>query len=219
LPSLKKCNDKRFAIPKKAITNFLHSKITKREELTMSMQNAIKNLRAAPDNTLIVLLLKQFKDLLEQHGVKLEAQTIHAIANQAAERQALSDLGEKVKLTLIDIIDESLNLLQERFNLTFAKSLVANAHLLTGWKTPTEFQEAISQKNNAETRIAMGSALLAMLGDTRFVAYVFTTLEHEYVRGHMEAMLAMRAISHAAETDPGTDDWESKTRAALLTSE
>lgn len=185
----------------------------------MSIQNAIKNLRSAPDSTLIVLLLKQFKELLKQDGVELEAQTMHAIAKQAAERQTLSDLGEKVKLTLIDIINESLNLLQDRFNLTFSKSLVANAHLLTGWKTPTEFQEAINQKNNAETRIAMGSALLAMLGDTRFVAYVFITLEHEYVRGHMEAMLAMRALSHAAETDPSTDDWESQTRAALLPEE
>jgi len=180
------------------------------------MQNAIKNLRTAPDDTLIVLLLKQFKGLLEQHGVELDSQSMHEISKQAAERQALSEFGEQVKQTLLNIVDESLNLLQERFKLTFAKSLVYNANLLTGWKTPMEFQELIAQKDNAETRIAMGAALLAMLGENCHVEYLFTTLEHEYVRGHMEAMLAMRALSFAAKIEPATENWETEVRAKLM---
>ena len=182
----------------------------------MSMQNAIKNLRTAPDDTLLILLIKQFKGLLEQHGVELDSQAMHEIANLASERQALSEIGEKVKETLLDIVEESLNLLKERYKLSFEKSLTYNANLLTGWKTPMEFQELIAQKNNAETRIAMGAALLAMLGDNRHVQYLFITLEHEYVRGHMEAMLAMRALSFAAAIDPSTEDWEQSVRAKLL---
>jgi hypothetical protein len=182
----------------------------------MTMQNAIKNLRVAPDETLIVLLLKQFKGLLAQEDVELDSQAIHSIAKEAAERQELSDVGVKVHRILLDIVAESVDLLQERFTLTFAESLVYNANLLTGWKTPAEFQELIARKNNAETRIAMGSALLAWLGDKRYVGYLFVTLDHEYVRGHMEAMLAMRALSFAAELDPGTEDWDTVVRAKLL---
>lgn len=182
----------------------------------MTMQNAIKNLRVAPDDTLIILLLKQFKGLLEEFEVEIDSQSMHEIAKHAADRQALSEIGEKVKSTLLDIVEESLTLLRERFKLTFAKSLTYNANLITGWKTPTEFQEMIAQKNNAETRIAMGAALLAMLGDKRHVEYLFVTLDHEYVRGHMEAMLAMRALSFAAEIEPATEDWYNAVRAKLL---
>lgn len=182
----------------------------------MTMQNAIKNLRVAPDDTLIILLLKQFQGLLDEKGVKIDSQSMHSISKEAAERHALSDTGEQIKQSLVDIVDESLNLLGDRFNLTFAKSLTYNANLLTGWKTPMEFQEIIAQKNNAETRIAMGSALLALLGDKRYIEYLFVTLEYEYVRGHMEAMLAMRALSFAAEIDPGIEDWDITVRAKLM---
>lgn len=182
----------------------------------MSIKNAIKNLRVAPDNTLIVLLLKQFKGLLEEHGVELDTKTMHAVAQQAADCEPLSELGKSAGTALVAIVDESVRLLEERFHLTFARSMVTDANLLTGWRTPAEFQELLTQKNNAETRIAMGATLLAMFGDKRFITYVFTTVEYEYVRGHMEAMLAMRALSHAAQIDPATEDWERKAREALF---
>jgi hypothetical protein len=176
-------------------------------------------LRTAPDETLIILLLKQFKGLLEEQGIELDTTKIRDIAQQATERSALSEEGEAVKTCLLNIVQESIDLLKTRYRAAFKDSMLMNANLIGGWKTPTEFQELISQKNNAEVRIAMGATLLAFFGDTRYIEHVFTTVEHEYVRGHTEAMLAMRGLSFAAKLDPATEDWMEQVQAKLLPSE
>lgn len=185
----------------------------------MTLKDAIKNLRTASDDTLVILLLKQFKALLEEHNIELDTAKIRDIAQQVVARATLSEDAEATQAALIEIVQESIDLLKNRYKASFVKSMHMDANLIGGWRTPSEFQDIIGKKNNAETRIAMGATLLAFFDDTRYIEHVFTTVEHEYIRGHMEAMLAMRGLSFAAQIEPTSEDWIEQVRAKLLPSE
>jgi hypothetical protein len=168
-----------------------------------------------PIDKLTIILLRQFKRLLAERDVSLNDITLRAIGKDVAERRAPRPEAVAVREALPGIVDESMDLLAG-WDLSFERSLATDmndlAHL---WQTTAEFLDLANEKINAEVRISAGSALMALLDDHTNVGILLTAIEHD-LKAHgaldVDAVIAKRALLHAAQIDPAADDWLERAR-------
>lgn len=177
--------------------------------------NPADKLRDAPLDDLIAVLLKQFKRLLADRDITLTTQAINDIAEAAAKREALPPIGERVRDTLPQFIEESIAVLHDRFGLSFAESLNTDMTSIGGWETTADFLEIANHKSNAELRISSAASLLAMLGDTRYADDLFSVLDADGGVMDVDAMFAKRALSFVTGVAFDADDWESQVRQRI----
>jgi hypothetical protein len=157
---------------------------------------------------LIVILLRQFRRVLADHGVELQDSTIRAIGGNPT--QAPDDL----KAALVAAIAESETVLAQ-WHLDFATSLKTDMDALE-WTTTADFLALANEKINAEVRISAGSSLLLLLGDRRHADYLLQAIDHDLnTQGRLDvdAMIARRALLHATNVDPNAADWLDQVRA------
>lgn len=173
----------------------------------MPPPNPAGKLLEAPPEDLIVLLLKQFKRLLDEHGLRLTTPELEAIGQRASKSAQLSDQGQQAKQIIGKLVAESERVLASRFGFTFSESLTADMQAVGGWETTAEFIEVANVKNNAELRISAGSALRVFLGDLEGVPHLLTVLDHDAGAMDVDAAFARRALCHAADISPTTPDW------------
>jgi len=164
-----------------------------------------------------LILLRQFKRLLAKHDVELTDTQMQQIGQHVADANSQPDaaLIDPVKLALAAIITESVDLLGD-WELTYAQSLAATMDDVGGWETTADFLEIANEKINAEIRISAGAALLTLLGDHRSVQFLLETIDHDLKTAgdlDVDAMMAKRALLHAANINAEDDDWLAKARA------
>ncbi len=165
-----------------------------------------------PFETLVAVLLKQFKRPLAAQGLDLSDADAQTIAQDAAARAAPGEMARAVVAALAAVIAESEAVLAG-WGLSFRESLAADLDAIPGWHSTAEFLEIANQKTNAEIRIGAGAALLAVLGDQRHVPYLFDLVEHD--PDEVEAIIARRVLLFLSGLDDGAPDWLARARARL----
>jgi hypothetical protein len=183
------------------------------------MRNRAANVTSWEFRELLVILLRQFKRLLADQGVELTDAQIQELAQNAAQRQSLSELAHAVREGMIQIVEASLSILGG-WNLTYAQSLKTTMNDLPGWETTADFLELANEKGNAELRISAGASLLAGLGDPRYAPLLLQTYQHGADDPEdVDAVIARRALSFAAGIAESTPDWLAQIRQWLTTTQ
>jgi hypothetical protein len=171
-----------------------------------------------PLTHLVSDLLRQFNKptLLGKHGMELSKADMDNIAECVEKRESLPDSVATINDALVEIVQESVDELQQRFGLTFAESLATtDLSEIGGWETTAEFLEIANHKNNAELRISAGTSLMVFLGDTRPAEHLFTVIHNDNGLDDVDAMIAKRALSYHTRIALDVDDWEQQVKAAL----
>lgn len=182
----------------------------------MPSLNPTESLKNAPLVDVVVLLLRQFKRLLSQAGLELTTKDMTNIGQAAAQGHPLPTQAETIKKMMLQLVKESLELLQTRFQLTFAESLVADMNTIGGWETTAEFLEIAEVKSNAELRISAGASLLAFLGDAQYADCLLTVIEHDAGGDDADALFARRALAHLTRISDDAPDWLTQVKMRLL---
>lgn len=175
--------------------------------------NPAENLLGAPIEDLLIILLRQFKRLLDERRVDLSDSQIKTLARNIADNQPLdTTLTEALRGALTDIIAESEGVLR-RWSPSFANSLRTEMETITGWETTAEFLEIANEKSNAELRISAGSALAVALGAQEFAPYLLEVIDYDNGMNDVDAVFARRLLCFAADIDPNAPDWLEQGRA------
>lgn len=168
--------------------------------------NAAHTLASTPLPEITTLLLKQFRRLLLDHGVKLTDTQITSLSTTAAAGDFSDPQIAALHTALLMLIGESETVL---FNLklTFPEALFTDMNALGGWQTTAEFLEIANEKSNAELRIAGGAALLALLGGAdaypATLDYLRLLAEHPEL-DDVNAAIAVRVLAWLGAAAPGT---------------
>ena len=159
---------------------------------------------------LTLILLRQFKKLLAQQDVQLTDAAMRTIADQVEARAPLLAEGVAARQALPVIIQQSVDLLAG-WSLTFAQSLQADMTALDHlWKTTADFLDLANEKGNAEIRISAGASLHTLLGGRDYLPYLKQTIAHDLETNKsldVDAMIARRALLHAAQIPEDAADW------------
>ena len=160
----------------------------------------------APLNDLIRVLLSQFKRLLADQGVTLTADETLEISRAIADRTSHPQLSP-IRIAMKQLVKESVDLLDDRWNLTFLQSLYAEIADIDNWESTAEFLEIANEKSNAELRISAGSSLLVAMGELSFVPYLINIIHHDAGVMDVDAVFAKRALLHISLRDGTSKDW------------
>jgi len=160
----------------------------------------------APLSDLLRVLLSQFKRLLADNGVTLTADETLAVARAIADRTPHDKLPQ-IRTAMKKLVKDSVDLLDDRWGLTFLKSLYADIDDIDNWNSTAEFLEIANEKSNAELRISAGSSLLVAMGDLSFSPYLLNVIYHDDGVMDVDAVFAKRALLHASLQDGTSPDW------------
>ena len=167
-------------------------------------------LHNAPLHDLLVILLRQFTRLLDQHNIDLTEKDIQSIVSDIIEDNPPGDKALAVRLAVSELVEESVAGLA-RWALTFAQSLGTDMGDMPGWETTAEFLDLANEKGNAELRIASGSTLVAALGDLCYTHYLLDAIAHD--PDELESVVAHRVLSRASGVNMDAEDWAAQVRA------
>jgi len=154
--------------------------------------NRLETLNNAPLEDLLIILLRQYKRLLAERGVELTEAQISQIAQDIATQKPVSALAIDVRDALIQFVAESEAVLA-RWNLTFEQSLQTTMTDMPGWESTSDFLEIANEKANAELRISSASALIAALGDLRYLPYLRQAIARD--PEEIESVVARRILA------------------------
>jgi hypothetical protein len=175
--------------------------------------NPAQTLLDAPLGDIVVLLLKQFKRLLEEQQLALPTAEIERIGQAVVAYAPLPTTSATLPTALWQLVQASLTVLQTQFQLDFATALHTEMSAIGGWTTTADFLELANQKSNAELRISGGTTLLILLGDARAAPYVLQVVAADRGAEDVDALLARRALCHAARVDVHAADWLAQVQA------
>ena len=160
----------------------------------------------APLNDLIRVLLSQFKRLLAENDVTLTADETLDVARAIANRTPHEKLPA-IRMGMKKLVKDSVDLLYDRWGLTFLKSLYAEIDDIDNWDTTAEFLEIANEKSNAELRISAGATLLVAMGDLSFAPYLINIIHHDAGVMDVDAVFAKRALLHISFRNGASNDW------------
>ncbi len=169
-------------------------------------------LNNAPLSDLLVVLLRQYKRLLAEHGIELTEANIRDLAQRRVEQATLTEQETRIRDSLGAMIDESIAVLAQ-WNLTYEQALKVEMSAMPGWETTSEFLEIANEKSNAELRIASASALAVGLGANQYAPYLLQTLAHD--PKEMEGVIARRILLLVSGVDENAPDWLAQVQAWL----
>lgn len=155
----------------------------------------------APMQELVDVLLRQFRRPLANFDIELTPTQVEQIAQDVANRAPLSEKASDVRDGLVRAVAESEAVLA-RWELTFQQALQTEMGDIPGWETTAEFLELANEKSNAELRIAAGSALVLVLGDERYGAYLHFLVKHPHL-DDVNAIVARRVLNFVQQGKTG----------------
>ncbi len=175
----------------------------------MPPKNPAQQLLTMPLAEVLTLLLRQFRRPLAAQGFSLTMDEEQALATAIATGE---DHPKQVALiaAMRAVVDESLALLQTRWGFSFARSLASDMSAIGGWETTAEFIEIANEKSNAELRISGGSTVLVFAGEVAYAPYLLDVIEADNGAGDVDAVLAQRALCHAANVALDDTAWLAK---------
>lgn len=147
-------------------------------------------------------------------GLSLGTDEARALAGAIAAGQWHAK-AESVTTRVADLVDGRLDALQSRWQIDFATSLGADMAAIGPWRTTAEFLALANDKADAETDIALGSALLAAAGRREYARYLLDALEHDAGAFDIDATIARRILLHISGIDGARGDWLAQLRRWL----
>lgn len=166
---------------------------------------AAEGLNRAPLGEIIFILLQHFRVCLADAGLSLGADEARELAAMMAAGRPHAK-AEAVTRDIAARVDGCLDALQSRWQLDFAASLRADMAAVGPWRTTAEFLELANAKAEAETDIALGSALLVSAGRLEYAPYLLDALEHDAGAFDIDAVVARRILSHISGIDSADAD-------------
>lgn len=163
---------------------------------------------------LVVILLRQFKRLMAERGLDLTDAELQQVGQLAADYALDDPRIPQITAVLNQIVQESIDLLAG-WDLSFAQSLRTDMTDLK-WETTADFLEIANEKVNAEIRISAGSALMVALGDYQNAKHLMEAIDYDLStegRLDVDAVIAKRALLHAARIELTEPDWLAKGRS------
>ena len=161
----------------------------------------------APFKDLMRVLLSQFKRLLADNGVALTADDVLAVS-RAIENRTPHEKLSAIRDVMKQLVKESIDLLDDRWGLTFLKSLYAEIDDIDNWDSTAEFLEIANEKSNAELRISAGATLLVAMGDLSFTPYLINIIHHDAGVMDVDAVFAKRALLHISHREQDvSENW------------
>jgi hypothetical protein len=176
----------------------------------MTLPDRTSAYQNAPLGELLAILLRQYQRPLAAHHIQLTDSGAESLAQIITARQPPSEVAQKLRSALIDLVAESERVLTH-WNLTFQQSLDTEMSAIPGWETTAEFLEIANEKANAELRISTGAALLAALGDYSRAPELLFLVE----RGDddLDSVIARRVLLFASGISGDDPEWLDNLRA------
>ena len=141
-------------------------------------ESAAATLSQAPVCEIIAILLQHFRPVLAEASLTLGADEARELARAFSAGQPHVK-AEPVTRAIADRVDSRLEALQARWDLDFAASLRADMAAIGPWRTTADFLTLANDKADAETDIALGSALLLAAGRRKYARYLLDALAHD----------------------------------------
>ena len=163
-------------------------------------ESAATGLSRAPLSEIILILLQHFRPVLAEANLALGADEARELAGAIADSRPHVK-AEPVTRAVADCVDSRLDALQSRWRLDFAASLRADMAAVGPWRTTAEFLALANDKAEAETDIALGSALLLAAGRREYSRYLLDALEHDAGALDIDAAIARRILLHISGID------------------
>jgi len=158
---------------------------------------------------IIFILLQHFHDALVEAGLSPGAGEARELAEAIAAGQRHIKT-EAVLRTIADMVDAYLAGLQSRWQINFAASLGADMAAIGPWRTTAEFLELANDKAEAETGIALGSALLVAAGRREYAPFLLDVLDNDAGAFDIDATIARRILLHVSGVDGSRADWRAQ---------
>ena len=168
--------------------------------------NPSQKLENAPFTDLMRVLLSQFKRLLADNDVLLTVDETLAVSRAIAGYSSHPKLSH-IRKMMRQLVEESLNLIKDRWGLSFRQSLSSDLNDIGQWNTTAEFLEIANEKSNAELRISAGASLLVAMGESSFAPLLIDVIQHDNGVMDVDAVFAKRALLHVSRIDGSAEDW------------
>lgn len=173
-----------------------------------------EGLSRAPLSEIIFILLQHFRDPLADAGLSLGADDARELAVAIAAGQGHAK-ANSVMQAVAARVDGHVDALQMRWQVDFAASLRADMTAIGPWRSTAEFLELANDKAEAETDIALGSALLVAGGRREYALYLLDAHAHDAGAGDIDAAIARRILLHVSGVDGSRADWQAQLRRWL----
>lgn len=173
-----------------------------------------EGLSRASLSEVIFILLQHHRASLAESDLRLGADEARELAQSiaAGRRHAKAEI---VMRHIARIVDGRLAELESRWQMDFATSLRADMTVIGPWRTTAEFLTLANDKAEAETGIALGSALLVAAGRRDYAPYLLDVLEHDAGVFDIDATIARRILLHISGVDGARTDWLAQLRRWL----
>lgn len=173
-----------------------------------------RNLATASLGDISLLLLRHFQPQLIERGFPLPSANLPALATALAAGQR-PDKADAIAHELTPLVEASLALLGTRWGLSFAQSLRADAGDVAAWRTTADLLALANDKAEAETCIALGAALLSVLGRRDYARCLVAVIERDAGAGDADARIAGRVLRHISGIDHTSAGWQRRVRLWL----
>ena len=173
-----------------------------------------EGLSRAPLSEVIFILLQHFRASLAEAGLNLGADDTRELAGAIAAGQPQARAAA-VMQHIADRLNSHLATLQSRWQIDFATSLRADMAAIGPWRTTAEFLALANDKAEAETGIALGSALLVAAGRLEYAPYLLDALDYDAGAFDIDGAIARRILLHVSGVDGARGDWLAQLRRWL----
>lgn len=162
--------------------------------------SAATGLSRAPISEIILIFLQHFRPILAEANLTPGADEARELAGAiAAGRPHVK--AEPATRAIAERVDSRLDALRSRWGMDYAASLRADMEAIGPWRTTAEFLALANDKVEAETDIALGSALLLAAGRREYARCLLDTLEHDAGALDVDAAIARRILLHVSGID------------------
>ncbi|MCE2473207.1 MAG: hypothetical protein J4G18_15215 [Anaerolineae bacterium] len=173
-----------------------------------------EGLSRAPLSEVIFILLQHFRASIAEAGLNLGHDEARELAGAIAAGQWHAK-ADSATQRIAEIVDSRLAELQSRWQIDFPTSLRADMTAIGPWRSTAEFLELANDKAEAETDIALGSALLAAAGRRDYAPYLLDALEFDAGGFDIDGAIARRILLHISGVDGARADWLAQVRRWL----
>ena len=180
-------------------------------------QSLAAQLNNLPFSDVLLILLDSLRPALSAQGITLGADDARDLAAALADGRGHGKAA-MIEEAVVQVVEARLLLLRDSWRMDFPAALRSDLADIGSWQTTAEFLELANAKAEAETQIALGSALLVALGRHNYAKYLFDMIEYDAGDNDVDTHIAKRALLQVSGVDGATTDWLAQVRRWLADS-
>ncbi len=168
-----------------------------------SSASQINNL---PYSNVLLILLDSLRPALLARSISLGADDARDLAAALLDGREYEPAA-MLDATVAKLVEARLLLLRESWGLDFATALRSDLADIGSWQSTAEFLELANAKAEAETQIALGSALLAALGRHEYANNLLDLIAFDAGEDDVDTQIAKRVLLRVSGVDGADTDW------------